>query len=818
MKALYKPQVEHIERLLRVLDRHESALDASKCGLGKTVCAAEIARIRDQKLLVVAPLSTLPAWEKELADRGVKPLAVINYEKSRGKKCQWTEKVGAQWIWKVPDDTLIVFDEAQRGKAISSITSKIMVSAKPFSTLLLSGSLAQNPLHFRAAGYLLGLHRLRDFWQWARKRGCEPAMFGGLEFTGGIEELDKLHHEIFPEHGSQMDPTEMKQFMPDNTVIFEEVDFGDDHKLAKLYQNLEEELLSLADSAAEDAKGAEALTAQLRARAEAELLKVPLLAERAQDLAAEGNSVIVFLTFNASLAALSERLGDIPLISGQHGDRQKIIEDFQADRIPILGVNVAAGGVGISLHGPRPRATLLTPSFNPVDILQALGRAPRVSGGSVIQHVLGAIGTIEEKVMRVLQEKLAHINTVNDGDKDSTASILASLRNKIDIPPPIPDTKSPLKTEPSPSTEPVEEHAKFNPSSLGMFERCPGYRNRNEETEQSKKGTRIHKALETGKLGDLVEEERPVAQMCQDFVDGLIADRLPTLPDFDYREVKLHMDLGGEITTFGTCDRLIIYGAFAYMVDYKSGYRAVTDAAKNAQAWAYVIGAFQRFPLLQEIEFFFLLPNRDEQSYHLFNRSDVPAMQLRLNSIIRRAMVADPKQFQPGPELCEYCARQTECPRIADKVLLISAREGDGLPVPASNLVNAARPEDIPHLLRLAPLAEAWAAKVREDALKLNLEEGVEIPGFVRQERSLPRSVNSVYGAWKAIKDTSGISLEEFLASCSKVSIPKLEDLVSEKAPNRKKKEARMNLENSLRHADVMSSGGSIYYLRESKN
>lgn len=352
-----------------------------------------------------------------------------------------------------------------------------------------------------------------------------------------------------------------------------------------------------------------------------------------------------------------------------------------------------------------------------------------------------------------------------------------------------------------------------------MFEKCPGWRNRGGTTQQAEKGTRIHEALEKDTIDQLDEEERPLARQCADFIDSLLLDRLPTLPDSDYREIRLTVDLEGGLKTFGTCDRLIKYGSFAFMIDYKSGYRHITDASQNAQAFAYVIGAFQRFSDLEEIEFYFLIPNRDEMSYHLFKRSDLPAMQLRLSTIIRRAMAADyatGKYFNPQPELCEYCAMQSDCPKLATKALSILSQLADGLPVPTSILVDSARAEDIPHLLRLAPLMEAWAAGVKERALKLNLEEGLEIQGFVRQERKLPRAITSVLGAWDVAKKR-GVTFEEFLAACSKTSVPKLEELIAEKAKRGEKTKAKTSLINELRHLDVLREEGTIHYLREDK-
>jgi hypothetical protein len=358
-----------------------------------------------------------------------------------------------------------------------------------------------------------------------------------------------------------------------------------------------------------------------------------------------------------------------------------------------------------------------------------------------------------------------------------------------------------------------------------MIEKCPGFRNRKETPADkmgaAEKGTRIHKALEKDSIEDLPdEEERHLAQTFKDFVDSLIASHLPALPKPDRRELRLNIDLGGGLFTYGTCDRLLVYGDKAKQVDYKSGYREVEDPEFNPQAWAYVIGTFQKYDFLNEIEFFIPVPNRDEILFHTYKRSDVPDMQLRLNTIIRRAMefdwiTPDVSILNPQPSLCEYCQFQASCPALAAKALAIGNKLLPGLPVPSSIKVASGRPEDVAHLLRLVPLMEGWAKQVRADALRLNMEEGVEIPGFKRVERSTPRSVTSVLGAWDAVKGE--ISIEDFLAICSKVSVPQLEDYFAEKAKRGDKGKARQSLENKLRAADVLNDEGSVFYLKEQK-
>lgn len=370
-----------------------------------------------------------------------------------------------------------------------------------------------------------------------------------------------------------------------------------------------------------------------------------------------------------------------------------------------------------------------------------------------------------------------------------------------------------------------QDHATYPPSSLSNFEKCPGFRNRSsggEGSESAERGTRIHKALEKDAIDDLKDDqEKGLAQIFKDYVDSVIQENLPKLPDLDRREIRLKMDLGGGLSTFGTCDRLMVYGKTAKMFDYKTGYREVADAETNAQAWCYVLGAFQKYPQLEEIEFTFLVPNRDEVLFHTFKRDDLPDIRLRLNTIIRRAMAidwskpVDPSKLSPQPSLCEYCQYQAVCPALAAKALKVGTKLSPGLPVPDSVLIDPKRPEDIPHLLRLAPLLEEWAKGVRKEALRLNLEEGLEVEGFKRIERKTPRGVTSVLGAYKAVKDI--IPLDDFLIACASVSIVDLEDYFASLVKRGGKGKARQELENRLRSADVWKDESKVYYLKEQK-
>lgn len=434
---LFPEQSWHASILLAALKKHRSALDLSMTGAGKTYVAIELAKKLDLPTLIVCPLSVVPTWKALCEEAGFKPLNVINYEHLRSKKNIFCRKIGSQWVWNMAQESLIIFDEAQRLKSYNSIVNKIAVAAKPMFTLLLSATIAENPTHMRASGYLLGLHNLRDYFCWMRTRGCIPNAWGGLEFNGDKKILNELHREIVPSHGHGLTLENMSAYFPETQTVFERVDFGDEGKIASLYNAMSTELAVLENSMKTDSKGAQALTMQLRARQKTELLKVPLLIERAQELLDEGRSVVIFCCFSATIEALYKALPSALRIWGDRGSvqtRDAVVKAFQSDKHKLLIANIGAGGVGISLHGKNPRASLITLSWNGPDVIQALGRVHRAGGSFSQQYILTAAGTIEERVEESVKEKIANINIINKGTSTPEDKERAH-KEKIDLPP-----------------------------------------------------------------------------------------------------------------------------------------------------------------------------------------------------------------------------------------------------------------------------------------------------------------------------------------------------------------------------------------------
>lgn len=423
MRQLYPVQEAHAQILMESIHKHGAALDGSATGTGKTLVAASICAEVDNPCLVVSPKALLPMWREELKQRKVKPIGVINYEMLRSKKGspfgKWTH---GHWQWAIPPNTVLIFDEIQKCKSPNSLNGRILLASKPYFVLGLSATAAESAAEMRALGYILGLHKLSNWWPWARERGCFVNHWGHLEFNDDPAILQTLHQEIFPEHGHRLLVSDLKEHFTETQIIMTPLDFGDEVK--KLYTEMGKELAKLAEEMTTDSThpAARALVVTLRARQSVELCKVPLMLEMIEDLLAEHRSIVVFLNFDASIEAVRERL-NVPYSIIRGGQtpkfRQEQIDAFQHNQVKVVLCNLQAGGVGVSLHdmhGEHPRTSLISPDWSPHNTIQAMGRIHRADGQTPSQqHVLWASDTIEEHVRDIVIQKCKNISLINDG-------------------------------------------------------------------------------------------------------------------------------------------------------------------------------------------------------------------------------------------------------------------------------------------------------------------------------------------------------------------------------------------------------------------
>lgn len=434
---LFDFQIPHVDSLSAALLKYGAALDASDLGTGKTPCALFAAKKLGLRFGIVCLKSGVANWRRTAAEVGVQPSFVINYERLRagntglGKFVEreiGRDKKGepiyeSNFVWKIEGPFLIIWDEFHCCKATDSLNAKMALAAKPLFNLMLSATVASSPLEMRALGCLLGLHDGgKGFFQWSANFGMKRGRWNNLIYTGGEAGLLRLHSKIFPEKGARMKVADLGDRMKETLISADCYDLDEAGDVAQVYADMRSELEELAKTVEGDSKKKSMLTILLRGLQRAELLKVPLLVELAENAVEENASVVLFVNFRASMEAICTRLKTSCVVHGTQSEeeRNKCIDDFTADKERIIVVQIKAGGTGTNLndqHGSHPRVALISPSFSMVTMKQALGRVARVNNKTAsIQRIIYAAGTPEEKACSAVRAKIKNLGALTDGD------------------------------------------------------------------------------------------------------------------------------------------------------------------------------------------------------------------------------------------------------------------------------------------------------------------------------------------------------------------------------------------------------------------
>lgn len=466
-------QIEPAGQLTNGFRKFPAQFDGSDMGVGKSFVAIATALTLGTKPLILCRKAAKPSWRRYLAHFDVDPdtCIITNLEALKGGKKplgSWqdgrtrTGRKYKKFVWEIPDDTTMVFDEVHGCSGLDSKNGQMLIGAafQRLWTLLVSATAADSPLKMKAIGFALGLHRVSDFVPWLLAHGCSEGKYD-FEFNcdmrpgeylqwdakkdkwvkrpdGWLElrkrraiHMAKIHQAIFPAgKGVRIRKEDVPGF-PDNEIIPEAIDFqGATAEIALAYRELEFELKQLR-------KKFEAGPLLKKTQVKVEMLKLPIISEYARDAVKEGYSVIIFTNFNESLDELSRLLKTDCVIRGEQSEEERARneERFQSNEEPLIIANNQAGGESLSFHdleGGHPRLTYIFPTFWANVMRQCSGRAPRNGGKTpVVQRIPFAAGTVEEDALNSVEAKLHQVDIFNNGgdplagltDDDLTAGL-----------------------------------------------------------------------------------------------------------------------------------------------------------------------------------------------------------------------------------------------------------------------------------------------------------------------------------------------------------------------------------------------------------
>lgn len=471
-------QIEPFERLSNILESGRNAIDMSDTGTGKTFVACAVACRLNVPTLAVVPKIAVTQWQRVMREHFGDSISVVNYEAlrsgctpfgrwqnnppkagtqhrryfvcqscqrkvdpdDRGDKCYChplgihclvTKKESwsyGRFVW-AKEVEFIIFDEAHRCGGMNSRNADILIGAhrQRKKILCLSATTATSPLKMKALGYALGIHEDgNNFYNWLRRNGVgRLPNLPGLRWVVGrdkqLEIMATISRALIPTRGVRVRTADIPNF-PLRHITAHLFDTDNKEAVNRLYRQMDAPLRRLKERMDRDVAAEHPLTEMLRAHQKIELLKVPLLAELAEDYVEKGHSVGVFVNFTETLKELRALLKGSLVIDGSTNgpERDAAVDAFGADEARTILVNSAAGGICINLQDKRgefPRVGLINPGFCPTIFRQVCGRFHREGAKSpCFYRVVLLADTLEERIYKNLTGKLDNLDRLNQDD------------------------------------------------------------------------------------------------------------------------------------------------------------------------------------------------------------------------------------------------------------------------------------------------------------------------------------------------------------------------------------------------------------------
>jgi hypothetical protein len=359
-------------------------------------------------------------------------------------------------------------------------------------------------------------------------------------------------------------------------------------------------------------------------------------------------------------------------------------------------------------------------------------------------------------------------------------------------------------------------HAEFSPSSLKYVAKCAGFHGRDGTNAAAEMGTRIHEALEVHDPSALHNEEEvaiydKIVEMEAEFLSnfGGIAE--------EHNEIQVTVELNGT-QTWGTCDRfLILKNGNAVMADYKTGISIIDPPEKNWQAKAYVVGAFQKFPDVEEITFVFYVPQHSQSLYHTFKRdTDLDNLVDELSTIILKAEATRPKwiggkppieELTPSPN-CRFCRHEDICSALGGLVLEVAKKVDPQLP--DVDIENTEDPAVLEDLWSIAKVVSNWSDRIRSRAVDL-AKNGTEFPSLRLRSMGATKKVTDNL---KLLDIAAEFGLDpEKVFDLSTISVSKVSKAAAENVEKSEKRKISQDFVDACQNAGIIETSDTRYTL-----
>lgn len=440
----------------RLLGMETGGILADEQGLGKTAQAIAWAELSGfSKICVVCPASLKANWRREIEQWTGQTNCCILAGKTQTKE-QAQALTEGRWIiinydilaaW-VPALSSVgvqafIFDEAQALKNEQSKRTKAAQKiAKGRKTLMLSGTPCENrPAEFfpiiRMIDALLFPSKTKFY-----ERYCDLHLnSAGFMDHSGASNTQELHKILSDTIMIRRKKKEVLAELPDKQRALVPVLLP--ISALREYVNAEKDFVSWLTQN-KPKKGA-ARKKQLKAQAMikidvlkriAALAKLPMIIDWIKTYLENEQKLVVFASHKDVIRALAQEFGESAVVvdgSVPAEKRQALCDAFQNDsKVKLFIGNIKAAGTGLTLTAAKDTLTVEF-AWTATAHDQCEDRVHRIGQkNAVMAYYILAEGTIEEKIIRMLDSKRAIITQVLDGRDPVDEDLLDELLNQYE--------------------------------------------------------------------------------------------------------------------------------------------------------------------------------------------------------------------------------------------------------------------------------------------------------------------------------------------------------------------------------------------------
>lgn len=423
---------------------------ADDMGLGKTLQAivllSKIHQKKDKKSIVIMPKSLIYNWENEILKFAPKLKAGIYYGTNRDLEIFNKVDIILTTYGTIRNDIekfmeiyfdLIILDESQNIKNISSQTTKAVMLLKSKNRIALSGTPIENNL--------LELYSLFRF--------LNPSMFGTIQdFNdeyilpiqkyGDQEAIKELKKKIYPFILRRVKKEVLKD-LPEKIEKVLYIDMNTEHKKyyeerRQYYYNILNENMKREGLEKNKFFILQALNELRHITSSPEVKnkkisssKKEVLIENVVEAIENGHKVLIFVNYLSSIESICKSLEKNNIkylkMTGQTKNRQQIVDRFQNNsRYKVFVMTLKTGGIGLNLTS-ADKIFIYDPWWNKTVENQAIDRAYRMGQDkTVFSYKLILKDSIEEKILKLQEMKSKLLEDLISADNLSTKNLSKS--------------------------------------------------------------------------------------------------------------------------------------------------------------------------------------------------------------------------------------------------------------------------------------------------------------------------------------------------------------------------------------------------------